>query len=285
MFHRRADALFTVVTRTAGAVSGGVLLVLAAVIAWHALAALGDPGLSALLGTRWQPSSGHYGVAPLVFGTLAVAALTLLIAVVGGAAAGLAVGWLLPARVATGLRLLLLIAAGIPSVVWGLWGLTTLVPLIGRWAPPGTSWLSASLVLAALLLPTVAVSVDSSLRAVPASARQAVAATGLSPWAGLAAIGLRPLRHGLVVGSTLALARALGETMVILLVAGNVAQFPRGLGDPLRTLTGAIALEMGYASGAHLAALFALGAIALAVVVAILVLAQCLGGDREVVLA
>ncbi len=271
MSRRRADVGLTVLTTTAGLVAGMVLIAVAAVVLAHALPALQGPGAGALLtSTTWQPSADLFGALALLTGTILVALLALAGALVVGTSTALASAWLLPPRVAAPLRVALLIAAGIPSVVWGLWGLTAVVPLLGRWSPPGTSWLAASVVLAAMLTPTVAISLDAHLRTISSDLRRATAALGLGRWSSLRAVALPALQRGLVVGGVLALARALGETMAILLVAGNVVQIPSGLGDPLRTLTATIALEMGYASGQHLRLLFALGGLSLLLVIGVL---------------
>ena len=159
--------------------------------------------------------------------------------------------------------------AGIPSVVYGLWGLTVLAPLIARWQPPGVSVLAGALVLALMVLPTVALTASSALAAVPASLLQGAAALGLSRRAVVLGVALPAARGGIVGGVLLAAARALGETMALLMVAGNVVQMPSGLFEPVRVLTANIALEMAYASGDHRAALFASGVLLTALVLAL----------------
>jgi len=272
--------------------SGGAALASGALVAVVALAVLGGawPGLSelgpaAFLGSaRWQPSAGHYGAWAMIAGTLAATVLALAIALPLGGLAGLASAWLAPVRLGTGLRLLWMILAGLPSVVLGLWGLTALVPLLARWQAPGLGLLAAGIVLAVMVLPTIAVIVDAALRSVPTAQRQSAAALALGPWGALRVCAARTLRRGLATGGVLATARALGETMAVLLVAGNVVQLPTSLHTPLRTLTGGVALEMAYASGLHRSALFVLGLIALGVVILLLgLLHRLLGGEGELV--
>ena len=149
--------------------------------------------------------------------------------------------------------------AGIPSVVFGLWGLVVLVPLIGRWHPPGPSLLAGILILAVMILPTIMLVAQASMAQVPSSYLHTATALGLSRWTMIRYIILPTARSGIVTGVLLGVARALGETMAMLMVCGNVVQIPSHLFDPIRTLTANMALEMGYALGQHRSALFVSG--------------------------
>jgi len=159
--------------------------------------------------------------------------------------------------------------AGIPSVVYGFWGLVTLAPLVRQWHPPGVSLLTAILVLTLMILPTVALTVDAALAAVPVIHLRAAAALALSRWGMIRAVILPQARSGIASGMLLAAGRALGETMAVLMVAGNVVQQPHSLFDSVRTLTANIALEMAYAMGDHRAALFVSGLALLLMVLAL----------------
>jgi phosphate transport system permease protein len=161
--------------------------------------------------------------------------------------------------IARGYRLLLNLLAGIPSVVFGLWGLTELVPLIARWQPPGASLLAAILVLTLMTLPTVALTSAAALSSVPRDTMAGAAALGLTRKGQILSVALPAARGGIISGILLALARALGETMAVLMVAGNVVQVPTDLFQPVRALTANIALEMAYATDLHRAGLFASG--------------------------
>lgn len=149
--------------------------------------------------------------------------------------------------------------AGIPSVVYGLWGLMVLVPAIARIGPPGQSVLAGVLVLALMILPTIALVSDAALGAVPETHLRGAAAAGLSRWAIVRSIALPSARSGILTGTLLGTGRALGETMAVVMVTGNVVQVPDSLLAPVRTLTANIALEMAYATDAHRAALFVSG--------------------------
>jgi ABC-type molybdate transport system permease subunit len=156
--------------------------------------------------------------------------------------------------------------AGIPSVVFGLWGLTVLVPLIGQWQPPGASLLAAVLILAMMTLPTVALTSRAALAATPPSLYQGAAMLGMSRHRILLGVLVPAARRGILGGVLLAIARALGETMAVLMVAGNVVQTPTSLFDPIRVLTANIALEMAYAVDQHRSSLFVSGLLLMAMV-------------------
>jgi phosphate transport system permease protein len=178
-------------------------------------------------------------------------------------------------------RWIIVLLAGTPSVVLGLWGLTTIVPLILWLAPPGTSLITGSLILSLMIMPTVALTTEAALAALPQSHLAGAAALGLSREATILNVILPSARASIFAGSILALARALGETMVVLMVSGNVVQVPTSLFDPVRTLTANIALEMAYATGDHRSSLFVSG-FALAGLVLILAIAARRSGGHAV---
>jgi phosphate transport system permease protein len=165
-------------------------------------------------------------------------------------------------------------ASGIPSVVYGFWGLSVVVPWLARWQPPGQSLLAAVLILALMILPTVVLLSASVLRAVPAQHVQACAALGLSRGATLRRVVLPMARGGLLAALLLALGRAVGETMAVVMVAGNVIQIPQSVFDPVRVLTANIALELGYAMADHRAALFVSGLLLMSLIAVLLFVAR-----------
>ena len=171
--------------------------------------------------------------------------------------------------------------AGIPSVVYGLWGLVVLVPIIQGWQPPGASVLAGILVLALMIVPTVALFADAALRQVPMHLISAAAALGMRRWTITTKVMLPAARHGIGAGVMLAFGRALGETLAMVMVCGNIVQVPASLFDPVRTLTANIALEMAYAQGAQRSALFASGLALLALVILTSGLARRAGGVRH----
>lgn len=212
---------------------------------------LTDPG--------WYPLEGQFGMLPMVAASLMAAAGAVLLAGPLGVVSAIFLNFSAPPAIARAYRMIVALLAGIPSVVFGLWGLTVLVPLIARWRPPGASLLAAILILALMILPTVALTSAAALAAVPKSLLHGAAALGLTHQGTILRVAVPAARGGIVNGVLLAGARALGETMAVLMVAGNVVQYPTGLFDPVRALTANIALEMAYATGAHRAGLFTSG--------------------------
>jgi phosphate transport system permease protein len=217
----------------------------------------------------WFPLEQRFGLMPMLAASLLATLGAVVLAAPLGVAVAIAGQFLVGARLAKLLAVAMGLLAGIPSVVFGLWGLTVLVPLIAAWQAPGTSVLAAIVVLSLMIIPTVALTSSAALAAVPASLLQGAAALGLSQSAMVLGVALPAARKGVVSGILLAVARALGETMAVLMVAGNVVQTPGSLFDSVRVLTANIALEMSYASGDHRAALFVSG---LALVLAVLAL-------------
>ena len=153
-----------------------------------------------------------------------------------------------------------------------------LVPLIARIEPPGASLLAAILVLTLMILPTVALTSTSALEAVPDSLMRGAAALGMTRRGQILGIAVPAARVGIIGGILLALARALGETMAVLMVAGNIVQMPYSIFEPVRVLTANIALEMGYATGTHRAGLFASGLVLTVLVLLIASIAARVAG-------
>jgi phosphate transport system permease protein len=171
--------------------------------------------------------------------------------------------------------------AGIPSVVYGFWGLTTLVPLINQLHPPGASLLAGILILALMILPTIALTTHAALLTVPGEYLRGAAALGMSRWGMIRGVALSTAKTGIVAGIMLAAGRAIGETMAVLMVAGNVVQHATSVFDPVRTLTANIALEMAYAMNDHRAALFVSGLTLMLLVITLSGVAGWLGRNRH----
>lgn len=233
-----------------------------------------------LFDAGWYPLEKLFGLAPMLGATVAVSTLAILIAAPIGVASAIFCRFVAAPRLAQVYRGLIALLAGIPSVAYGLWGLTVLVPMIAKFQPPGASLLAASLILAVMILPTIALTTDAAISSVPKSYWHGATALGLSREATIIKVILPAARASIGAGILLATARALGETMAVLMVAGNVVQFPTSLFDPMRTLTANIALEMAYATGDHRSALFVSGLMLTALVMVLATLAWRLGGGR-----
>ena len=270
MSRSRTDLPLLWTLRALAALAGAITLLIVAFLILEAWPALQTPGLSHFLtDTSWFPVSTtpQFNLVPMVAGTLTATLGAMLLATPLGIAAGLFSRFYAPPAVATWFRRLLELLAGIPSVVYGFWGLVVLTPLIRQWAPPGQSLLAAILILSLMILPTIALLSETALRSVPRAYLQGAAALGLSRWATIRGVALPAARSGIMSSILLAAGRAIGETMAVLMVAGNIVKVPDSLFAPVRTLTANIALELGYALDGHRAALFVSGLILLALIV------------------
>ena len=229
----------------------------------------------------WHPVQGLYQLTPMLSATLYSTLGAVLLATPLGIGSALFSHYYAPSYVAGGYRRLIELLAGIPSVVYGFWGLTTLAPLVGRLHPPGVSLLTGILILTLMILPTVALTVDAALTAVPIAYIHSGAALGLSRWGLISGVTLPAARSGIAAGTLLATGRAIGETMAVLMVAGNVVEQPHSIFDSVRTLTANIALEMAYATGEHRAALFVSGMALMSMVLVLVGLAELFSKERQ----
>jgi phosphate transport system permease protein len=217
-----------------------------------------------LSGPEWRPVyNKQYGIFPMILGTLAVSLGAILLGLPLALLSGLFLAEFLGEKPAAFLRAGVELLAGIPSVVYGFFGLMVIVPAVKKifQVPSGNGLLSAVLVLAVMILPTVIAITETSLRAVPRSHREASLALGASKMQTAWAVVLPHARSGVIAGVILGISRAVGETMALILVAGNSVQMIRGLTGSVRTLTATIALEMGYAGGRHSQMLFSIGVV------------------------
>ncbi|HNT00769.1 MAG TPA: phosphate ABC transporter permease subunit PstC [Candidatus Saccharicenans sp.] len=215
-----------------------------------------------LFGQDWYPSEKSFGLLPMIVGSLLVTLGALLIGVPLGLASAIFLTEFSSRRLSRFLKPVFELLAGIPSVVYGFLGLMFLVPFIREnLGGPGLSVLAASIILGIMILPTIiSISID-SIRAVPDSYREGSIALGATKWQTVRMVVLPAARSGLVAGIILGMGRAIGETMAVIMVAGNAADLPASWLAPVRTLTSNIALEMAYASGEHRQALFATGVV------------------------
>jgi phosphate transport system permease protein len=281
LFPSRADQLLLWLLRLCALAAATVVLLILAFLVIESWPALRNVGVVRFFGDRsWHPTESEYNFLPMLSGTVYCSLGALLLAVPAGIAAALFSRYYAPGSVAGLFRRLIELLAGIPSVVYGLWGLTTLAPLIGRVQAPGTSLLAGTLILALMILPTIALTADAALAAVPQTYLRGAAALGLSRWGMISGVALPAARSGIATGILLAAARAMGETMAVLMVCGNVVQYPDSLFDPVRTLTANIALEMAYAMGDHRAALFASGLVLMLLMLAMVGTAGRARGKR-----
>jgi phosphate transport system permease protein len=212
-------------------------------------------------GTVWKPGSGLYGIAPMILGSLAVTCGALLTGGPAGVLCAVFMARFCPARLRPVMSPAITLLAGIPSVVYGFFGLMVLVPalrFIG--AGNGKSILTASLLLGIMILPTIISVSEAALRAAPASYYEGALALGASHEEAVFFAQLPAAAPGVLAALALGTGRAVGETMAVIMVAGNQAIIPESIFKGARTLTANIALEMGYAAGLHREALIATAA-------------------------
>jgi phosphate transport system permease protein len=221
--------------------------------------------LWAFLGGReWRPVyNKQYGIFPMIAGTLVVSLGAILLGLPLALFSGLFLAEFLPGKIATVIRSGVELLAGIPSVVYGFFGLMVIVPAVKKTfqVPSGNGLLSAILVLAVMILPTIIAITETSLRAVSQSHREASLSLGASKMQTAWFVTLPHAKSGVIAGVILGISRAVGETMALILVAGNSAQMIQGLTGSVRTLTATIALEMGYSGGRHSQMLFSIGVV------------------------
>lgn len=230
----------------------------------------------------WYPLDHQYSLTPMLVATLATAGGALLLATPLGIGAAIFSVFYAPPAFAAAFQNMIGLMAGIPSVVYGFWGLTVLVPLIAEWEPPGASLFAAVLVLSMMLLPTVMLTAKAAFLAVPGASLMGATALGITRQSIILQVALPAAQARINAGILLAASRAVGETMAVLMVAGNVVQLPASVFDPIRVLTANMALEMAYATGEHRAALFVSGLVLTGLVVALTLLAyRFLTGGRN----
>ena len=282
MFRWSSDRLLIAGLRGCAALSAGIVLVIAAFVLLESLPALRTVGLTRFFtDPSWHPAggevAGRFNLVPMLVGSVLATGGAVLLATPLGLASALFCRFYAPAAVGLLYRRLIELLAGIPSVVYGFWGLVVLTPAIRAWQPPGQSLLAAILILAVMILPTIALLAEAGLRAVPRPYLDGAAALGLSRWATIRGVALPAARGAIVTAVVLATGRAFGETMAVLMVSGNVVRMPASVFDPVRVLTANIALELGYALGLHRAALFVTGLVLMAVALSLVLVAQRVG--------
>ena len=217
-----------------------------------------------ILGTDWLPPA-LYGIAPMIVASLVSTAGAVMIGVPIGVLTAIFIAEIAPRPLANLIRPMIELLAGIPSVVYGFFGLVIIVPLIQDIfnVPAGNTILAGIIVLAVMILPTVITISETSIRAVPRAYKEGSLALGASSIFTIFKLIVPAARSGIMTGVILGVARALGETMAIIMVMGNSPAMPEGLLESARTLTANIAIEMSYATGIHASALYATGIVLL----------------------
>jgi len=215
-----------------------------------------------LRGQKWKPGNDIYGIFPMIIGSIYVTGLSVTIGVPIGILTAIFMSHFCPKPLYKFLKPAIDLLAGIPSVVYGFFGLMVIVPFVrNTFGGSGTSMLSAGLVLGIMILPTDIGVSETSLRAVPKSYYEGSLALGATHERSVFRAVLPAAKSGVMAGVILGVGRAIGETMAVVMVAGNQAIMPKGITKGIRTLTANIVLEMGYAVDLHRQALIATGVV------------------------
>jgi phosphate transport system permease protein len=228
-----------------------------------------------IFGMKWAPSQGAFGIFPMIVGTITVTLGAAIIGVPIAICCSIFLTEFAPPVVSNVVRPAIQLLAGIPSVVYGFWGLVFVVPVIRNYlGGPGLSILAGSIILAIMILPTIISISEVSLLALPRLYKEGALALGATQWQTIRAVLLPAAKSGIVAAVILGIGRAIGETMAVIMVLGNAVALPQSILDPARTLTTNIGIEMGYASGEHQQALFATGIVLLVIIMILNSVAQ-----------
>jgi phosphate transport system permease protein len=228
-----------------------------------------------IFGMTWAPVQGYYGVFPQIVGTVSVTLGAALIGIPVGICCSIFMAEFAPLPMRIIFRPAIQLLAGIPSVVYGFWGMIFIVPAISEHLGGlGMSILAGSIILGIMILPTIISISEVSIIALPRHYKEGALALGMTHWQTILRVQLPAAKSGIVAGVILGLGRAVGETMVVIMVLGNAVALPESILDSVRTLTTNIGIEMGYASGEHQQALFATGIVLFVIIMILNITAQ-----------
>ena len=223
---------------------------------------IGEIGLDNFFGKVWRPGQDLYGIFPFIIGSIYVTAGAIVVGVPIGLLTAIYLAYFCPKGIYRVLNPAVRLMAGIPSIIYGFFGLMVIVPLIqDLTGTSGKSWLTASLLLGIMILPTIIGTAEPAIRAVPRSYYEGALALGATHERSTFTAVVPAAKSGVMSGVILGIGRAIGETMAVIMIAGNQTRMPGGLLDGLRTMTSNIVLEMGYSTGLHRRALIATGVV------------------------
>ncbi|WP_461207330.1 phosphate ABC transporter permease subunit PstC [Clostridium sp. DL1XJH146] len=217
-----------------------------------------------LFGMEWKPSADTFGIFAMIIGSVYATLGAIVIGVPIGVLTAVFIAELAPDWMAKIIKPAVNLLAGIPSVVFGFFGLIVIVPLINKLpgsGSSGSSLLAGWFILGVMVLPTIITITETSIRAVPKEYKEGSLALGASHIHTIFKVMIPAAKSGIIAGVVLGIGRAIGETMAIILVCGNTVQIPSSIFDRFRPMTANIALEMAYAFGIHERALFGTGVI------------------------
>ena len=218
--------------------------------------------LKFLLGTVWKPSNDKFGIFPMIIASIYVTGGAILVGVPIALFTSVFMARYCPKKIYRPLKSGIELMAGVPSIVYGFFGLVVIVPLMAQLTGKnGNTMLTASILLAVMILPTVVGVTESAITSVPESYYEASLGLGATHSQSVFFAVVPAAKSGILAGIVLGIGRAIGETMAVIMIAGNQPRMPKGITEGLRTMTANIVLEMGYASGLHREALIATGVV------------------------
>ena len=234
----------------------------------NGIPAIGEIGVfKFLLGTKWKPGNDIYGILPMILGSIYITAGAVVIGVPIGLLTAIFMAYYCPKRLYGLLKPCTELLAGIPSIVYGFFGMVIIVPCIRTVAAffgadvSGSSILAASILLGIMILPTIIGVSEAALRAVPSAYYEGAVAMGARHERAVFTVMLPAAKSGVLAGVVLGIGRAIGETMAVIMVAGNQPRLTGNMLKGIRTMTANIVMEMGYATGLHREALIATGVV------------------------
>lgn len=230
----------------------------------NGIPAIGEIGIfDFLLGTTWKPLNNQFGIFPMILGSIYVTAGAIIIGVPIGILCAIYMARFCPKKLYKILHPAVELLAGIPSIVYGFFGLVVIVPIVQDLfnLSSGKNMLTASILLGIMILPTIISVCESSIRAVPDSYYEGSLALGATHERSVFFTVVPAAKSGILAGIILGVGRAIGETMAVIMIAGNQPIIPKNLLSGVRTLTANIVLEMGYAADLHREALIATGVV------------------------
>ena len=223
--------------------------------------------LNFLTGAKWKPGNDIYGILPMILGSIYITAGAVVIGVPVGLLTAIFMAFYCPKKLYGLLKPCTELLAGIPSIVYGFFGMVVIVPCIRTVAAlfgadiSGSSILAASVLLGIMILPTVIGVSEAALRAVPSAYYEGAVAMGARHERAIFTVMLPAAKSGVLAGVVLGIGRAIGETMAVIMVAGNQPRLTGNMLKGIRTMTANIVIEMGYATGLHREALIATGVV------------------------
>ena len=215
-----------------------------------------------LLGDEWRPLNGEFGIFPMIIGSLYVTAGAIIVGVPIGLLCAMFMARFCPKRLYSVLKPAIDLMAGIPSIVYGFFGILVIVPAVHNlFGTSGKGLLTASLLLGMMILPTIIGVCETQIRSVPEQYYEGSLALGATHELSVFFVLLPAAKSGVLAGIILGIGRAIGETMAVIMIAGNQPIIPESITSGVRTMTANIVLEMGYAEGLHKEALIATGVV------------------------